>query len=91
MGIAELRKKYHQRICEQIIRFRRDGQTDYPNLADKGNKASRAIAHGIVKRLGCPSNYELLSGQTAGGRFETLTKDFLEQAFARLKHLRPGK
>jgi hypothetical protein len=40
MGIAELRKGYHQRICLEIIRLRRDGDTEYPNFADKGNRGS---------------------------------------------------
>ena len=91
MSIAQLRMKYHQRVCEEIIRLQRDGKTDYPNFADRGNKASRAIAHGIVTRLGCFPNYEKLSGQTAGGLFETITKGFLEEAFALLRHLRPGE
>ena len=90
MGIAQLRIKYHQHICEEIIRMQRDGKTDYPNFADKGSKASRAIAHGIVTRLGYFPSYERLSGQTAGGLFETITKSFLEDAFGLLRHLRPG-
>ena len=91
MSIARLRKEYHQRVCKEIIRLQRDGETDYPNFADKGNRASRAIAHGIVTRLGCPANHEKLSAQRAGGLFETITQDFLEQAFALLQHLRPGE
>ncbi len=91
MNIAQLRVKYHQRVCKEIIRLQRDGEALYPNFADKGNKASRAIAHGIVARLGCSPNDEKLSGQRAGGLFETITKDFLEEAFALLRHLRPGE
>lgn len=91
MCIAQLRMKYHQRICKEIIRFQRDREADYPNFADRGNKASRAIAHGIVTRLGCSPTYDKLSGQTTGGFFETITKDFLEEAFLLLRHLRPGE
>jgi hypothetical protein len=91
MTIAKLRQEYHRRICEEIIRLHKDGKTEYPNFADKGNKASRAIAQGIVNRLGYYPNRGDLSGQTAGGLFETITKNFLEQAFALLYHLRPGK
>jgi hypothetical protein len=91
MSIAQLRKEYHRRVCEEIIRLQKDAKADYPNFADKGNKASRAIAHGIVSRFGCPPNYDKLSGQTAGGLFETVTRDFLERAFALLYHLRPGE
>lgn len=91
MSIAQLRTAYHRRVCEEIVRLQRDGEGDYPNFADRGNKASRAIAHGIVRRLGCPPNHQGLSGQTAGGLFETITRGFLEEAFALLRHLRPGE
>jgi hypothetical protein len=91
MSIARLRQEYHRRVCQDIIRLQRDGEVEYLNFADKGNKASRAIAHGIVNRLGCSPGREKLSGQAAGGFFETSTKDFLEQAFALLRHLRPGE
>ncbi len=91
MSVAQLRIEYHRHVCEEIIRLQRDGEADYPNFADKGNKASRSIAHGIVTRLGCSPHYEKLSGQTAGGLFETITKGFLEEAFALLRHLRPGE
>jgi len=91
MGIAQLRGKYHQRVCKEIVRLRKYGEIEYPNFADKGNKASCAIAQGIVDRLGCSLNYEGLSGQRAGGLFEAITTDFLEQTFVLLHHLRPGK
>jgi hypothetical protein len=91
MSIAQLRQGYHRRVCQDIIRLQRDGEVEYLNFADKGNKASRAIARGIVNRLGCSPSREKLSGQAAGGFFETSTKDFLEQAFALLRHLRPGE
>ncbi|RLC91539.1 MAG: restriction endonuclease [Chloroflexi bacterium] len=91
MSIAQLRKEYHQRVCDEITRLRRDGETAYPNFADKGNKASRAIALGIIDRLGFSPNYEKIPGQAAGQLFETVTKDFLEQAFILLRHLRPGE
>lgn len=90
MSMVELRKEYHRRICEEIVRLQKDGKTTYPNFADKGNKASRAIAQGIIDRLGYAPSYGELSGQTAGGRFEAITKDFLERAFILLQHLRPG-
>lgn len=91
MNISELRRTYHRRICKEIVRIQKDGQAEYPNFADKGNKASRAIAQGIVNRLGVTPSYRALSGQTAGGLFEAITKDFLEQTFTLLHHLRPGK
>ena len=91
MSIVDVRKVYHSRICREIIRLKRDGETGYPNFADKGNKASREIAWGIVQRLGCAANYDSLSGQATGNLFEIITKDFLESAFGLLQHLRPGR
>lgn len=80
MSIAQLRREYHQRVCEEIIRIQRDGETEYPNFADRGNRASRAIAHGIVNRLGCSPNYEKLSGQTAREDFSRQSpKTFLSR------------
>jgi len=90
MAIAQLRREYHQRICEQIVRLQKDGSTTYPNFADKGSKASRAIALGIVKRLGFFPSSARISGQATGRLFESITRDFLREAFALLHHLRPG-
>jgi len=91
MSIADLRQVYHSRICREVIRLRRNGETEYPNFADKGNTSSREIALGVVQRLGCTPIYDSISGQTAGRLFEVVNKDFLESAFGLLYHLRPGK
>jgi hypothetical protein len=90
MSIFALRQSYHQRICQEIIRISKHGNTEYPNFADVGNRASVNIAWGIVRKIECLQNRELLQGQTTGGRFETITQDFLEQAFGLLSHIRPG-
>jgi len=58
MSIADLRKDYHTRICREVIRLRRDGETEYPNFADKGSSSSREIALGVVQRIGCASSCE---------------------------------
>jgi len=90
MSIVALRQAYHQRICQEIIRISKRGDIEYPNFADVGNRASINIAWGIVKRIGCLQNRELLQGQTTGGRFEVITEDFIAQAFELLCHVRPG-
>lgn len=90
MSIAELRQEYHNRICNEVIRIKRSGNDTYPNMADKGNISSRNIAWGLYNRLVCAESYERISGQTAGDRFEKITKDFIENAFGLLNHLRPG-
>jgi hypothetical protein len=79
-------------LCE-IIRIHKDGggEAGYPNFADKTNRSSREIAWEIVRQLGGNVGLDDLKGQTAGGRFEEITKDFLEETFQALHHLRPGE
>lgn len=91
MTFSELREKYHQRICREVVRLKGDGDARYPNFADVGSKSSKEIALGIVERLGCVLNRDKLSGQRAGSLFEIITRDFLEQSFGLLHNLRPGK
>ena len=90
MLLADLRAKYHQRICGQIVRIQA-GNPPYPNFADKTNKASREIAWHILGQMGySQTDAHHLPGQTTGGRFEEVTKEYLEDSFERLKHIRPG-
>lgn len=90
MNLLALRRTYHQRICADILRITHKAQTTYPNFADGSNRSSVQFAWGVFNRLQCATNQPEISGQTAGGRFEVATKEFLEQAFALLHHLRPG-
>jgi hypothetical protein len=90
-SFAALRKKYHQNVCEQIIRITRDKGKEYPNFADSSSTASVAIAKSILEQLSfAAENLENLPGQSTGGRFERLTRDYLQSAFEQLQHLRPG-
>jgi hypothetical protein len=93
MRIIELRRDYHKKICDQIIRFKPDGHQgrDYPNFADGANAVSVSVATKIAEKFGCPKNFDSISGQTAGDRFEELTREFIENGFGSLNHLRPGK
>lgn len=91
MLLADLRQEYHRRICQEIVRTQ-PGTPPYPNFADKTNKASREIAWRILEQIGYQSFQEpQLPGQTAGGRFEEITRAYLEKVFEQLQHLRPGK
>jgi len=90
MKLSNLRSEYHQRICKEIIRIQ-PGEPPYPNFADKTNNASRKIAQGIIDRFHYSAVDENLKGQTTGGRFEVITRDFLQGAFDLLIHLRPGQ
>lgn len=92
MNFSDLRKQYHENICHDIIRITTNQKSgrSYPNFADGTNRNSIEIANGIVTRLQYQTNTSIISGQTAGGQFEQITRDYLDAAFRLLEHLQPG-
>jgi hypothetical protein len=86
--IDDLRRKYHQRICAEVI-FEKAG--GIASMADVSNSLSKKISRNLLNRLPYLVSQKEVSGQTAGERLEQITKDFLEQAFTYLQHIRPGK
>lgn len=86
--IEDLRRGYHLRICSDVLRQNESGA---PNNADSGSTASVRLGKGIVANIGIQLGEGKLAGQTAGHRFEEVTKDFLRDAFGLLSHLRPGE
>ncbi len=95
MSIAILRQKYHHRIRQEIVRFKKSKKYGlYPNFADVGNRASVLTARYILELMGHAldptEETENISGQTAGSRFEAITCDFLQKSFDLLAHVRPG-
>jgi hypothetical protein len=90
-SFSDLRKKYHERICSQIVWIKPEG---YPDFADSSSKSSRDIASailGILKEKGCILRKEPLSDQETGKMFEKITRDFTSEALNLLNHLRPGE
>jgi len=89
--ITELRKNCHQQICQRLLRIKRNAKKgDYPNNADGDSKLSVKIAWEILNQICATPKYGSVSGQTAGKIFEEITKDFIQQSFSLLHHLRPG-
>jgi hypothetical protein len=87
--LADLRRNYHERLCREILGYR-PGTAIY-NIADGGSAASVGLAQGMADAIGFPpASTPPQSGQTAGSMSTLATRDFLERAFARLSHLRPG-
>ena len=86
--IEALRQAYHRRIFRDVLRQTPSG---VPNNADRGSAASVRLGRGIVDNIGLRISSERLAGQTAGRRFEEVTKGFLRDAFGLLPHLRPGE
>lgn len=90
-AIAKLRRKYHRNICERLI-FSKTVKTGelVPNMADVGNGVSIALSRLLVERLQYPMCPHEISGQTAGTLLEQSTREFLDEAFQLLQHIRPG-
>ena len=93
MNLEQLRKSYHETICQQVLGYRieKGKKTNVPNIADKKNTKSIQIARGILTRMGFPPCPEPPTGQRAGALLESLTCDYLERAFRLIQHLRPGE
>ncbi len=85
--IERLRRSYHRSIFDEVLR---KGESGAPNNADSASTTSVRISNGIIDRIGFDVSSESLAGQTAGSRFEALTRDFLREAFKSLHHIRPG-
>ena len=86
--LADLRIEYQKKICLNILGHK-PGLKVF-SVADKSSKTSIALAAGMAKRMGHPTCTNPKSGQTAGTLFSQYTLEFLEAAFRRMDHLRPG-
>jgi len=90
--LYDLRVEYHRKILRELL-GRRGGSRVFSN-ADSGSKASRDIAERVASKLevqtGNKSCGRLPSEQTVGNVFARFTAEFLDAAFRRLHHLRPG-
>jgi hypothetical protein len=83
---SSARKTYHALLRDKVLRL----ENGVPSNADTGNRASKAIALGIFKRIGLETAGVKLKGQTAGNEFEVATASFVRETFVKLMHLRPG-
>ena len=82
------RRGFHGALLNSVLRTDAKG---IPSNADKHSKPSVAIAVGIMERLGAEAVGARLAGQMAGSQFEEICKEYLEETFPRLAHLRPGQ
>ena len=85
---SEARRSFHAALLASVLRTDAKG---VPSNADKHSQQSVRIAVGILKRLGANAVGARLAGQMAGSQFEEICKQYLEQTFPRLAHLRPGQ
>ena len=90
--LSELRRSYHSKIGAEIVRYSERNGRLYPNFADGSSQSSVLIASGILELLGISKRTSpRITGQTAGTLFERLTCEFIEETFAAIRHLRPGR
>jgi len=90
---ADLRSAYHKQLCSNILGHRSDSTVF--SVADSGSKASIGLAADMAERMrkgsGAQFCRSIPDGQTAGDQFTRFTLEFLQAAFTRLQHLRPGE
>ena len=85
---SEARRSFHAALLASVLRTDKRG---VPSNADKHSNSSVCIAKGILDRLGADIVGTRLAGQMAGNKFEEVCKEYLEETFPRLAHLRPGQ
>lgn len=85
---TEARKSFHAALLGSVLNVDAAG---IPTNADKANRASIAIAKGIIGRIGKHSGSERLVGQSSGHQFEEICAEYISSTFNALGHLRPGK
>ena len=87
-NFSTLRQQYHQYICTDIVGFQK-GEKIF-NLADRNSEASIELAYGMIKRLNYPLCENPPEKEMADILFIRYTRQFLQEAFQQIHHLRPG-
>lgn len=91
--LVELRRVYHRHLCDKVFTFQTNSVDggNYPNFADAAKKASVSISLAIIKYLDYPFSNKILEEQGLGKVFTEITRDYLQNSFDLLQHLRPGE
>ncbi|MBI1760155.1 MAG: restriction endonuclease [Acidobacteria bacterium] len=85
---ARARKHFHTALLSSVLNADAQG---VPTNADRHSQASVAFASGILSRVGSGIGELRLAGQTSGRQFEGACKQFIEETYLQLKHLRPSE
>lgn len=86
--LTQARLAFHASLLGTILTSDSDGVV---SIADRANNASKAIATGLIQKIGQETIQTKQSGQTSGRKFEDICKDFVDAAFSTLQHMRPGE
>lgn len=85
--LLEARQRFHAACLAGPITL----TAGVPSIADVSNPASRDIAMALISKIGASTDLAVKpAGQTAGSMFESACREFIEEALAKLQHLRPG-
>lgn len=84
--LAEARRSFHAALMESILLV----DNGVWSNADRASAPSKAIAAGIAGKLGEAAEGARLAGQMSGSKFEEICREFLEETWPQLSHLRPG-
>ena len=85
---ADIREAYHRDVFAQLVHV--NPKTAVPNMADKTNSVSTALARSLCKTLGYKTAKLNPTAQKRGAKFCDLTMEFIRIAFQQLGHIRPG-
>lgn len=85
---SDARRSFHASLMSRVLFTNEKG---VPANADGSNRASVAIATGILQRLGTEIQGERLAGQMSGREFEDIVCSYIATTFGELSHLRPGQ
>lgn len=86
-AISAARARFHKHLTSSILTVSEHG---VPSNADKSSNSSIQIAMDVFRLIGGSLVVPKSTGQTAGANFETITRQFVEDGFGVLRHLRPG-
>lgn len=86
MDLKELRRGYHEAICQQLLGY----MHGIPNIASAQFGLSTKLVDKILANLELAPCPELPEREAAEDLFALVTRNYLEQAFGLLQHLRPG-
>jgi hypothetical protein len=81
------RSRYHDSLKADVYKV---GPGNVPTNADKDSATSLRISRALASALFVPDGPRL-AAQTLGAKFEKHTRDFIQDTFPKLTHLRPGE
>jgi hypothetical protein len=86
--LDDLRRGFHARLSAEVLGLRPG--SDCLNIADSSSRLSVRLAAGMMQEIGLQPIAIGRSSQAIGAAFQDLVCQYLDDAFAKLSHIRPG-